>query len=84
MQQDLNRPENPPYYSGEGYDHEPWDIMYERWGSGALLAHALSYILRAGKKPGVSALRDVRAAIAFLSHLEEKLAEAGEREFNND
>ena len=70
------RPENPSYYASEAYSHEPWDIMYERWGSSALLSHALKYILRAGNKPSSTMLRDVRCAIAFLKHLEEKLSVA--------
>jgi hypothetical protein len=66
-------PENPPWYDfGE---HQPWDVMYERWGAGALLAHALSYVMRAGRKPGASMLQDVRKAIDFLKHLEGKLIE---------
>ena len=65
--------ESPPYYSE--FEHEPWDIMYERWGAGALLSHALKYILRAGRKAESPMLHDVQKAIQYLQHLEQKLKE---------
>jgi len=64
---------SPSYYSE--FEHEPWDVMYERWGAGALLSHALKYILRAGRKPGAPMLDDVKKAVQYLKHLEEKLEE---------
>lgn len=72
---DPNRPDDPAYYQ-QGYAHQQWDIAFEQWGPGALLAHALKYLMRCGKKPTSSMLRDVRNAINYLKHLEEKLAEA--------
>jgi hypothetical protein len=72
MMNDPNRPDDPTYYQ-QGYEHQQWDIAYEQWGAGALLAHALKYLMRCGKKPTSSMLRDVRNAINYLRHLEEKL-----------
>lgn len=69
---DPNRPDDPAYYQ-QGYAHQQWDIAYEQWGAGALLAHALKYLMRCGKKPTSSMLRDVRNAINYLRHLEDKL-----------
>ena len=71
---DENNPKDPTYYQ-LNYEHQQWDIAYEQWGAGALLAHALKYIMRAGKKPASSMLRDVRNAINYLQHLEEKLVQ---------
>ena len=71
---DENDPKDPTYYQ-LNYAHQQWDIAYEQWGAGALLAHALKYIMRAGKKPTSPMLRDVRNAINYLQHLEEKLIE---------
>lgn len=71
-----DRPENPAWY--DHGDHQYWDVALEYWGPGALLAQALKYILRAGRKPSSPMLRDVRAAIDYLKHLEEKLVEKEE------
>jgi hypothetical protein len=69
---------SPTYYSE--FDHEPWDIMYERWGAGALLSHALKYILRAGRKTESPMLHDVQKAIQYLQHLERKIVEKPEND----
>jgi hypothetical protein len=74
---DTNNPENPDYYAG--FTHEQWAIAYEHWGPGALLAHVLKYVLRAGKKPSSSMLRDVRAAKNYLQYLEERLVKEEEK-----
>jgi hypothetical protein len=67
-----NDPKDPAYYSK--YECQHWDVSYALFGPAGLLAHALKYVMRAGKKPSSSMLRDVRAALNYLHHLEEKLA----------
>ena len=70
----IDDPKNPPWYD-RGV-HQQWDVAFEAWGPGALLGQALKYVLRAGRKPTSPMLRDVRAAISYLQHLEMKLVEA--------
>jgi hypothetical protein len=69
---------DPDHYAGgpSGYEHQYWDVAYEQWGPSALLAQAMKYIMRAGKKPGEPMLQDVRKAINYLVHLARKLEEA--------
>jgi hypothetical protein len=69
----IDDPRNPPWYD-RGV-HQQWDVAFEAWGPGALLGQALKYVLRAGRKPSSPILRDVRAAISYLQHLERKLVE---------
>jgi hypothetical protein len=66
---------DPDHYAGgpSGYEHQYWDVAYEQWGAGALLAQAMKYIMRAGKKPGTTMLQDVQKSINYLVHLARKL-----------
>jgi hypothetical protein len=68
---------DPDHYAGgpSGYEHQYWDVAYEQWGAGALLAQAMKYVMRAGKKPEDPMLHDVRKAINYLVHLAWKLQE---------
>lgn len=70
----YDRPDDPLYYAGVEYQY--WDVSFALWGPPALLAQSLKYVMRAGRKDSSSMLRDVRNAINYLKHLEEKLAEA--------
>lgn len=72
-----DRPENPPWY--DRGEHQQWDVAFELWGPGALLAQALKYTMRAGRKPGSPMLQDVRKAIDYLRHLEGKLVKKARR-----
>jgi len=69
----YDNPRDPLYYAE--VEHQYWDVAFEYWGPGALLAQSLKYVLRAGRKPSSSMLRDVRNALNYLRHLEEKLVQ---------
>lgn len=71
MSNDYDNPSDPLYYAEN--EHQYWDVAYSLWGAPALLAQVLKYTMRSGKKSSSSMLRDVRCALNYLKHLEEKL-----------
>ena len=57
-------PIKPPHYSaGSQYEHYK---VVRVWGLSYCLGCATKYICRAGKKPGVKAIEDLRKAIRYL------------------
>lgn len=55
-----------PDYYGPGGVYEPLRVI-DAWGLSFRLGNALKYVARAGKKPGTSALEDLRKAATYIS-----------------
>jgi hypothetical protein len=66
-----------PGPAGEHYvDLDPMPIeVIEAWGLRYGLGAAVKYIARAGRKPGVSAVEDLRKAIWFIEREITRLSE---------
>lgn len=55
----------PDYYGGAADPYEVRKVV-AKWGLGFNLGNALKYIARAGKKPGSSAIEDLKKAMTYL------------------
>jgi hypothetical protein len=55
---------HPSHYHAAG-GHEAIDVI-ESWGLGFCLGNAVKYICRAGLKPGVNVLEDLRKAVWYI------------------
>jgi len=64
--------DHPPHYGGKDDVYEAIKVI-EAWGLNFSLGNAVKYICRAGKKPGASALEDLRKAAWYLNHELERL-----------
>ena len=53
------------YYRRET-GHEALDVI-EAWGLGFSLGNVIKYVARAGRKPGVQTLDDLRKAASYLA-----------------
>ncbi len=60
---------NPAHYQ---LDPSPIDVV-EKWGLGFCLGNCIKYIARAGRKPGETAVEDLRKARWHLSREIERL-----------
>lgn len=69
----------PDYYGGPADPFEPWKVL-RVWGLNHWLCAAIEYIYRAGKKPGVDPVEDLRKAVTYVKseirHIEEKRDQA--------
>lgn len=63
--------DHPDHYGGKDNPHEAIKVI-EAWGLGFKLGNAVKYLLRAGRKPGVSALEDLDKARWYLSRAAER------------
>lgn len=63
------QPTDPDYYDKE---IQHWDAVYQQFGSDGCMAHVFSYAWRAGKKPGVPLLTDLRKLRNWVDFLIQK------------
>jgi hypothetical protein len=62
--------DHPAHYGGADDPFEPIKIIEARgWGEGFCLGNAIKYLLRAGRKPGQSAVQDLKKARWYLDRL---------------
>ena len=66
-----SQPTNPSYYAG--LSPEPWDVVWRWCGWAGVKAIVLEYLARAGQKPGVPLLVDIRKMINWLQKVEREL-----------
>lgn len=59
--------DHPDHYGGADDVYEAIKVI-DAWGIGFALGNAVKYISRAGRKPGVDALTDLRKAAFYLQH----------------
>lgn len=64
--------DHPQHYGGASDPFEAIKVI-DAWGLGFALGNSLKYIARAGKKPGVDAVIDLRKAAWYLNHEIERL-----------
>jgi hypothetical protein len=68
--------------AGEHYgalDPMPIEVL-EAWGLGFALGNALKYISRAGRKPGVDAVTDLKKGVWFLQREIDRLERGATRD----
>lgn len=65
----------PAHYGGDENPHEPIKVI-EHYGLGFCLGNALKYLLRAGRKPGESVIKDLKKAHWYIGRAIER-AEKG-------
>lgn len=63
----LGRKPEPSYYDGQG-GMQPWDV-WKAFDLDPWEANLIKYVLRAGKKPGESKLKDLKKARSYLNYL---------------
>lgn len=63
---------HPSHYGGAENVYEHIKVS-EAWGLGYALGNATKYICRAGKKPGVAQLEDLKKALWYVQHEVERL-----------
>lgn len=66
MSDNYEKVNNPKHYQGEGGLSALDVINAFGFGEGYALGSAIKYILRAGKKPGESAITDLKKAMCCL------------------
>jgi hypothetical protein len=59
--------DHPAHYGGEGNPYEVI-LVIEAWELGFCLGNAVKYIARAGLKPGVDLVEDLKKARWYLDH----------------
>jgi hypothetical protein len=59
--------EHPAHYGGAANPYEAIKVI-RAWGLGFALGNAIKYIARAGRKPGESALDDLKKARWYLDN----------------
>lgn len=59
--------DHPAHYGGKDNPYEHVKVA-QAWGLNYVLGSATKYICRAGKKPGVDALTDLKKALFWLQH----------------
>lgn len=56
---------HPPHYGGQGNPYEAIKVI-EAWGLGFCLGNVVKYVSRAGRKPDVNVIEDLRKARWYL------------------
>lgn len=70
--------DHPPHYGGDTtYEHVK---VVDAWGLGYALGNATKYICRAGKKPDVDVVTDLKKAVWYIEHEIERLEQLKEPE----
>lgn len=64
----VEKVDHPGHYGGGALDPYEHIKVVEAWGLNYELGNATKYICRAGKKPGVDALEDLRKAQFYLNY----------------
>lgn len=67
----------PAHYGGDKNPYEAIKVI-EAWGLGFCLGNLVKYVARHGKKPGASALEDLKKARYYLDREIASLAKEGE------
>ena len=67
--------QHPAHYGGVANPYEHVKVV-EAWGLNYALGSATKYLCRAGKKPSVSALEDLRKARFWIQHEIDRLERA--------
>lgn len=67
--------DHPEHYGGVDNPYEHVKVA-EAWGLNYVLGNATKYICRAGKKPGVDALTDLRKALFWVQYEVDRLEKA--------
>lgn len=68
--------DHPAHYGGADNPFEAIKVI-DAWGLGFCLGNTVKYICRAGRKPGVAALEDLKKALWYLQYEVERIEREG-------
>ena len=72
MSEQYEEISHPAHYGGADDPYEAIKVI-EAWGLGFCLGNAAKYISRAGRKPGVNAVTDLKKAAWYVARQIERL-----------